>query len=74
MDWLGEARLRERAASVDAEETKKKLHELASRGEFEKFLAGGAAASESTAGWRTRPALRLAVFIWWGRGREIRNC
>ncbi len=42
VDCLGEARLRERAASTDAEETKKKLHELASRGQFERFLAGRA--------------------------------
>ena len=40
VEWLGEVRLRERAASTDAEKTKKKLHELASRGEFERFLAG----------------------------------
>lgn len=38
VERLGEERLRERAASVDAEETKKKLHELASREGFEKFL------------------------------------
>ena len=42
VDWLGEERLRERAASVDIEETKKKLHELASRGEFERFARDGA--------------------------------
>jgi uroporphyrin-III C-methyltransferase / precorrin-2 dehydrogenase / sirohydrochlorin ferrochelatase len=42
VDWLGEERLRERAASVDVEETKKKLHELASRGEFERFAPDGA--------------------------------
>ncbi len=44
VDSLGEARLRERATSTDADKTKKKLHVLASRAEFERFLENAAQA------------------------------